>query len=217
LPDRRFVAIDVADGILQTARAEAAAEGLDNLELRIGDFNRLELEAGVYRAVLGLGAIHHVERLEEFWAATARALTADGVVLAQEFIGPDRFQWTDEQIAEGDRVLRDLVPARYRVHHDRIERTPIETMIAIDPSEAVRSTEILSTCKAAGYTVEGYAGAGGALLQPVLMYQVSAFDPTSWEDNLVLARLFREEERLMQEGRLGDDFAMFVARPPQRR
>jgi hypothetical protein len=46
------------------------------------------------------------------------------------------------------------------------------------------------------------------------MNQISAFDPRNWDDNLVLASLFREEDRLMREGVLGDDFAMFVARPP---
>jgi hypothetical protein len=86
-------------------------------------------------------------------------------------------------------------------------------MLAADPSEAVRSSEILPTCKAGGFVVSGYASAGCALLQPVLMYQVHTFDPRNWEHNLVLATLFREEDRLMRAGVLGDDFAMFVAQP----
>ncbi len=213
VPDRRFLGIDIAADIVATAQRELAAAGVDNLQLRVGDFNHLELERGEFAAVLGLGAIHHVEQLEAFWTACAEGLTRDGVVLAQEFVGPDRFQWTDAQIAAGDRALRDIVPERKRPHHDRIERTPVEEMIRLDPSEAVRSSQILATCKAAGFTIDGYAGAGCALLQPVLMNQIAAFDPRDWEDNHVLATLFREEDRLMRAGELGDDFAMFVARP----
>lgn len=213
LPDRRFVGLDIAAETIERVRAECAAEGVANLTVRLGDFNDLRLERGEFRAILGLGAIHHVERLESFWRGCAHGLAPDGCVLAQEFVGADRFQWTDAQIEAGDAALDELVPARYRVHHSRIVRTPVEEMIATDPSEAVRSSQILATCRDAGFLIPGYAGAGCALLQPVLMYQIAEFDPRNWEDNLVLATLFRQEDRLMRDGVLGDDFAMFVAKP----
>src|SRR5690606_20956248 len=195
-------------------RSELAAASQANPAVYVADSNGLVLERGAFRAILGLGAIHHVERLEEFWAACAQGLAADGAVLAQEYVGPSRFQWTDAQVAAGDRALRELVPERYRTHHRRIQRPSIEAMLEIDPSEAVRSAEIVSTCEQAGFRIEGYAGAGCALLYPVLMHQIGAFDPRSWEDNHVLAGLFREEARLMDRGELDDDYAMFVARPP---
>jgi len=89
----------------------------------------------------------------------------------------------------------------------------LATLVADDPSEAVRSHEILSTLRAAGFTVPAYAGAGCALLQPVLMHQIQTFEPRDWEHNFRLMSLFREEDRLMRAGVLGDDFAMFVAQP----
>lgn len=214
LPDRRFVGIDISAETVERARREIAGEGLENLRLEVGDFNALELPPRTYRAVLGLGAIHHIEALESFWKACALGLARDGAVLAQEYVGPDRFQWTAAQIEAGDRALRELVPAEHRPHHERIVPTPVETMLALDPSEAVRSSEILASCEAAGFRIEGYAGAGCALLQPVLMYQIDTFDPRDWAHNHVLSGLFREEDRLMRAGVLGDDFAAFVARPP---
>ena len=214
LPDRSFVGLDIAAKTLDRARAECAGAGPTNLEFEEGDFNRLELESDSFQTILGLGAIHHVENLEEFWVACARALRSGGAVLAQEYIGPDRLQWTDEQRQAGDRALAEIVPMRHQPHHHTIEPTPIDAMLQLDPSEAVRSTEILPTCKAAGFAIDGYAGAGCALLQPVLMNQITTFDPRDWQHNLVLARLFAEEDRLTQQGVLGDDFASFVAVPP---
>jgi SAM-dependent methyltransferase len=215
LPDRQFVGLDISPETVARASDQLGAEGIENLSLELGDFNALELPPRTYRAILGLGAIHHIEALETFWDACARGLTEDGVVLAQEFVGPDRFQWTEAQVEAGDRALRELVPPEHRVHHDRIERVPVETMLALDPSEAVRSSEILPTCVAAGFRIEGYAGAGCALLQPVLMHQIHTFDPQDWSHNHVLSALFREEDRLMRAGVLQDDFAGFVARPPR--
>ena len=211
LPDRRFVGLDIADRTLEAAREGIAAEGLSNLRLERGDFNRLELERGRFGAVLGLGAIHHVEALEQFWAQCRHGMRKGASVLAQEFIGPSRFQWTEAQLLHGSRALQDVVPAEHRVHHDRVERIPVEFMLATDPSEAVRSSEILDTCRDGGFDVTAVVGIGCSLLQPVLMHQIGTFDARNWQHNLTLAKLFAMEETLIAEGALGHDFAMFVA------
>lgn len=214
LPDREFVGLDLTPEILALARAEVERRGLRNLRLEQGDFNRLELEPRSYDVVLGLGAIHHVEALEAFWESVRRALRPGGLVLAQEFIGPDRMQWNEAQVREGSRALAELVPDEHKVHHREVRPVDLETLIASDPSEAVRSSAILPTLRAAGFSLAGYAGAGCALLQPVLMHQIQTFDPRNWEHNHRLMTLFREEDRLMRAGVLGDDFAMFAAVPP---
>lgn len=213
LPDRHVIAGDVAKEALAMGREAAAKEGLRNIEFVFQNFNDLHLDARSLDAVTGLGAFHHIENLEGFWAECRRALRPGGVIMGQEYIGPDRFQWTDTQVAEGNRVLREIVPEVHKVHHREILRTPIAQMLALDPSEAVRSTAMLPTLAAAGFELAGYASGGGALLQPVLMDQVHTFDPTNWAHNLVLAKLFAEEDRLMKQGVLGDDFCMFVTKP----
>jgi len=213
LPDREFVAMDITPGILELAREEAARRGLRNLAFFEGDFNRLALEPRSFDAVVGLGSIHHVEALESFWECLRRALRPGGVLLAQEFIGPDRMQWNEAQQREGTRVLAELVPAAHKVHHDVVRPVDLPTLLACDPSEAVRSSEILSTLRAGGFEIVGYAGAGCSLLQPVLMHQIQTFEPGNWDHNLCLVQLFREEDRLLKAGVLGDDFAMFAAAP----
>ena len=213
LPDRHIVGLDIAEQALQLGREAAAREGLRNVEFLPMDFNRLQLERGSFDVVAGLGAFHHVENLEHFWAECRRGLRRGGVILGQEYVGPNRFQWTDAQIEHGDRVLRDLVPAEHRVHHGHIERIPLATMIGLDPSEAVRSSDLLPTLRDAGFEMFGLVSGGGALLQPVLMYQVHTFDPRNWQHNLVLSKLFAEEDRLMRERVLVDDFVMFATKP----
>ena len=213
LPDRHFVAADIAEQALQQGRSEAERLGVRNLELVRADFNHLALEPTSFDIVTGLGAVHHVEALEHFWQQCRRALRPEGVVLAQEYVGPNRLQWTDVQVEAANRALHDLVPAEHKTHHQRVVPVPLAEIMAIDPSEAVRSRDILPTCRSAGFRIVGYAGAGCALLQPVLMYQIATYDPRNWDHNLVLTTLFREEDRLMREGVIGDDFAMFIAAP----
>jgi SAM-dependent methyltransferase len=205
LPDRSFVACDIAAASLDRARETARCAGLSNIEFVAMDANDLDLGEARFDAVVGMGGIHHVERLEAFWSACRRGLRRGGLVMGQEYIGANRLQWTPAQVEEGNRVLRDLVPPEHRVHHDRVKVTPVEEMLAQDPSEAVRSQDILPTLRAAGFDLMTYASGGGA--------QVHTYDPRRWDHNLVLARLFAEEDRLMREGRLGDDFCMFVTHP----
>jgi SAM-dependent methyltransferase len=212
-PDREFVGLDITPAILDVAREEAARRGLTNVRFEEGDFNALALEPRSFDAVLGMGSIHHVEALERFWSEVRRALRPGGVVIAQEYVGPDRMQWTDAQVREGTRVLAELVPDEHKVHHREVLPMDLPTLLAHDPSEAVRSSAILPTLRESGFQMLGYAGAGCALLQPVLMHQIQTFDVRSWEHNHRLVTLFREEDRLMKAGVLGDDMAMFVAAP----
>jgi SAM-dependent methyltransferase len=213
LPDRHFVAGDIAVGPLERGRAAAAAAGVTNLTLVQHDFNDLRLEKRSFDAVCGMGAFHHVENLEGFWASCREALRPGGVIMGQEYVGPNRLQWTDDQVREGTRVLDEIVPDAHKVHHRTVARPDLDEMMRLDPSEAVRSRDILPTLEAAGFKLFGYASGGGALLQPVLMYQVHTFDPRDWQHNLTLARLFLEEDRLMESGMLGDDFCQFVTVP----
>lgn len=211
LPDRTMIGVDIATETLARAREQAAAEGLTNLELSHGDFNALDLEADSVDMILGLGAIHHIDKLEEFWVQCRRALRPGGCMLAQEYVGPSRFQWSDAQIEHGNRALRETVPVEHQVHHREVVRVPVEKVVAIDPSEAVRSGEIVATCRDSELTIQDYHGCGCSLLQPVLMKQAHTFDPQNWEHNHVLFTLFRDEARLIEEGVLGDNYAMFVA------
>lgn len=211
LPDRQFVGLELSDEVVASAAAEIAAAGLQNLRIEAGDANRLDLQPGQWACVLGLGAIHHLEALEDFWQQCRRGLRVGGSVIAEEYIGPSRFQWTEAQIREGDRVLREIVPAAHRTHHEKILRIPVEFMLQTDPSEAVRSGDILATCRASGLDLTAVVGVGCSLVQPVLMHQIASFDPQNWEHNLVLSQVFAEEQRLLRAGVLQHDFAILVA------
>ncbi len=213
LPDRHFVGLDLAESALERARQKIEVNGVKNLELVSGDFNDLSLDANDFDVVLGSGAIHHIENLEGFWAQCRHTLRPGGIVVGQEYVGPNRFQWTDVQCEIGTALLREHVPAEHKAHHDRVEPIPLAVIIAEDPSEAVRSEEILSTLEAADFKIVEHRGAGCGLLQPMLMYQMHTFDPSNWAHNRRLAELFAIEQRYLDDGTAGDAYAMFVAEP----
>jgi hypothetical protein len=73
---------------------------------------------------------------------------------ARDIIGPSRFQWTDAQLRiindELRRLpkgLRRLISNRRKVK-ERVRRKSVHEIVTADPSEAVRSSEILPLSKA---------------------------------------------------------------------
>jgi hypothetical protein len=95
----------------------------------------------------------HRFTIYEIWniysVRSGQALKPGGYFFLDEFIGPSRFQWTDVQLDsmnDGlDRLPKEL---RRRISDrkkfkERVVRETVQEVIASDPSEAIRSSEIV--------------------------------------------------------------------------
>ena len=136
----------------------------------MGDANNLKLQ-GSYDLILSSGALHHIANLEGLLSNIASALRINGYFVVVEYVGPNRFQWTDRQIALIDGILRQL-DIGYLKDNKRVElgRPPLGDFMAIDPSEAVRSEDILPLLKeyfTVGY-LKNFNGAIAHQLYPLL-------------------------------------------------
>jgi SAM-dependent methyltransferase len=216
---RAHDAFDIAEGAIHKAVEAARAAGLTHIRYEVADLNRVTLERGRYDVVFGLSAIHHISALEDLFEQVRATLKPGGYVLLDEFIGPSQFQWPDEQLAIANQVLAAL-PERFRQRLDCpglvktcVSRPTVESMNAGDPSEAIRSAEIVPLVKKYLEVVE-FRGYGGSLLHLVMAGIAGNFVPgdplaVEWVD-----RLCAIEDRLIQEGRLAHDFAVIIARTP---
>jgi SAM-dependent methyltransferase len=140
--------IDCSRQAVEVATREVTARGLANARFRVSDIERDLLPIGRYDVIVASMSLHHVRRLEFVLDEVARALAPGGWLLVNEYVGPDRWQWTDAQLGAIAESLAGL-PERYRVHaltgevKRTVTRPTIEQMIQTDPSEAVRSTAII--------------------------------------------------------------------------
>jgi hypothetical protein len=86
-------------------------------------------------------------------------------------------------------------------------------MIALDPSEAVRSSDLYPLLNA-HFELECDIALGGTLLNLLLWGErVNRFDPQDHVHNQVLLEACALEHDLMNSGVLGSDFRFIVARP----
>ena len=136
-----------------------------------------------------------------------------GLFHLNEYVGPDRFQWTERQLAEINDFLRNL-PERYRrltagQLRSSVQRPTVEDIAKHDPSEAVRSSQIEALATERFHILE-HRALGGTLLHMALSDIVQNFDPNKEEDQIYIGRLIGREERLMKEGALNSDFLILL-------
>jgi len=143
---RRLVGVDLDETRFAAAKARLEEAG-DNVQFRAEDINHIRLEASTYDLIYALQSFHHFENLEYLFAEINRALTPGGFCVLDEYVGPARFQWTDTQLGL-TRQLLGLLPRHLRMYRNGIEkreegRSPVEQVVAVCPSEAIRSDEIV--------------------------------------------------------------------------
>ncbi len=208
-------AFDVAAGAVERARAEAARLGIDKIRYGVRDLNADRVPAGPYELIIAHSVVHHIENLELFYESLHASLADDGLLLINEYVGPKRFQFTDRQME----IMNDLLPAipeRLRKAklgpgtYDRKARPTVEEMIASDPSEAVRSDEILAFTDRHFLVLDRF-DCGGTILHHLLYDIVQNFRGDAAAESSILRLLCLAEEALIRRGGLASDFQVLAA------
>ena len=136
-----------------------------------------------------------------------------------EFIGPTRFQ-TPPGLRELIDGLLKALPARYRLNlfsndgttKDEYLVPTVEQMIYVDPSEAVRSAEIMTILREYFEVIE-YRPYGGGIQHQLFSGIMGNFNPDNERDVDLLKAISDLEESLEKVGAAPSDFAAVVARP----
>jgi 2-polyprenyl-3-methyl-5-hydroxy-6-metoxy-1,4-benzoquinol methylase len=214
-------AYDVSTESIRLATALAEDEGIgDRINYEARDINTIKLPPNTYDFVIIKMALHHFEQLEHVYQQVAASLKPNGVFVFNEFVGPSRYQWTDLQLQIMNSILKSLPQkntwsAWTHNYLQEIARPTVEEMIAMDPSEAVRSGEIM-TLLTDYFEILEYKPYGGTILHILLNHIMPTFDLNDPADVERLRGLFQLEKSMIQNGVIGSDFAYVVARPLNR-
>jgi len=213
---REAVAFDLSAKALKAA--QASASGVIGVRHVQADMDNLPLGQdpflpGHYDAVLGISSVHHCSRLQSLFGTLRQLLVPGGWLFLNEYVGADRFQFPDSQVRHIARVASTLLPPLMTtlqgVHKNGFRAPSVEEVVAVDPSEAVASSQILPLMAEHFETVL-YRPFGGALLHFLLGNVAQNFiDPAGARlaDILVAA-----EEELYRQHELPEDFACVIAR-----
>jgi SAM-dependent methyltransferase len=182
------------------------------------DLNSGKLPEAAYDVVFALSCIHHVFQLEELFKQVRRAMKPGALFYLDEYIGPSRFRTSDEvtrlinaiRAALPDDLRRDLFANDGRLIGPYAP-SPIEHFELHDPSEAVRSAEIVPILKMYFDIIE-FRPYGGAILHMLLSGIAGNFQENSPKDVALLNVLVLMEEALEAGCAIEPEFAVMVAR-----
>jgi ubiquinone/menaquinone biosynthesis C-methylase UbiE len=132
-PSGRVLSIDVAEPLLDLARARAAREGLDNAEFRHGDATRTGLPDGGFDAVICVFGVFFAPDMPAF-AAEMWRLVRPGGVLAITTWGPGLFEPANTCFWDS---VREIEPSLVRAFNPWDEITTPAALADLFPRAAV--------------------------------------------------------------------------------
>jgi SAM-dependent methyltransferase len=199
-----FVArIDAMD-VAAEAVARAAENAPAKVRYRVADLNVAELEPDAYDVVVAHSVLHHVENLEHCFAQIERAMKRDATLIVNEYVGPNRFQFSDF-------VLETMNELRAALGYPPRERPTPELMIANDPTEAVRSSDLVPMIEQR-FDVRERKDLGGTILMHLLYEMVQDFRWENARDRSIIDLLCTFEGALVDAGKIDSDFVILAAR-----
>jgi SAM-dependent methyltransferase len=211
---RSIIACDFAAESVTRARAAARVEGFSSIDYMVLDLENERLPPGPFDAVIANDVIHHITGLDALYSRIEGVLAPGGKLIFNEYVGPNRFQYDDGRMEIVNRYLR-LLPNRLRwdpisgqVLWKRARVDPKQLAID-DPTEAVRSEEVLPLARKF-FRVEKEYPYGGGLLNPLLFGIVANFRHGDPWDDMLMSRLCAAEQRLTEAGDIEADFRIFV-------
>lgn len=197
-------AVDFAEEAV--ARAREAARGIPKIHYGVVDLNRDELPRDAYDVVVAHSVLHHVEHLEHAFAQLERAMRPNATLIVNEYVGPNRFQYSDDVLS----IMSTLLAC---IGQPPKSRPTVEEMLANDPTEAVRSEELLAFV-ARHFEVLERKNIGGTILQHLLYETVRELRFEVPRERAIVEILCTIEAMLVDSGRIPCDYVILAARKP---
>lgn len=199
----QVVCVDIAGNLLKAAAAKARELGLANMEFREEDLYKMDWPEETYDVVFFHASLHHFEAVEDLLQTKVQTtLKQGGLVLINEYAGPNRLQYPKAQIRAINEALQ-LIPGAYRhrfktdILKRRVSGPGLWRMILADPSECVDSESIIPALHRHFEVVEERPY-GGNLLMLALKDIAHHFIDTHPESERVLERLFAAEDAYLE-------------------
>lgn len=219
----QFDAYDISFGAIDIAKEEAFRHGLaDRINYHQADLNTLKLTDDCqYDICFAVSSLHHINNLEHVISQVAGSLSPGGLFVVHDYTGPSRFQWSDKIESLINRILA-IIPDAQKVNRldgktikGTVRRPSVEDVIAVDPSEAIRSNEIVDILKGR-FEVLYEKNIGGTLLQFMLADIIGNFRPDDINHNTMLELSILLEEILLEEKIIESWFSLLVLRCPSK-
>jgi ubiquinone/menaquinone biosynthesis C-methylase UbiE len=202
---QHILAYEMSSSAVEKATARFAEAGLsERITMRAADVLHEDLPDAGFDAVFVQAAIHHFDRIEDMFALMHRVLRPGGLLVYDEYIGPDHHLYHEEVMAIMNEIDACLAP-QYRwdvlAKHTRegVPKPSLEWMLQHDPSEGVHASRILPLTYE-WFDVIDRRDYGGTIMRPFFTGILPNFDFTDPKDQTVARLVVLIEQLLTRHG-----------------
>lgn len=208
-------AFDISNSSIIEAKKNAENEGISGINYQVQNLEKFKFLENSYDVVFASSSVHHISNLENFFKNIRNCLTSNGLFIMAEYVGPSRFQMPRKQVEIINEILQAL-ESQYKIiqkpftYKNSFTVPSIKYMIEHDPSESVRSSEIIPVLSKYFKILEKN-DYGGTVLHMLLRDIMKNFTPDNYKDKTVLSLLILLEKMLINEKVLESDFSFVIA------
>lgn len=208
--------IDISEKRIMRARENSSKTPAGGVvQFDVADIRENPFGSETFDMIIAEGILHHISPLEPLVEKVLSSLRRNGILVLNEYVGPDRFQWAPNQIRFCNALL-SLVPIEFRTYRGtnvpkrRVFRPGTLSMRIHDPSEAVESSRIINLVHRK-FKVISQRDYGGTILHPLLKDIAHHFIKATPITAEILRFLFDAEDYLMKIGAIRSDFTFLIA------
>jgi ubiquinone/menaquinone biosynthesis C-methylase UbiE len=195
-------AFDISSERIKVAIENVERLGLKNIRYKIADVQSFKFEKDYYDIIIFDSFLHHIKNIDDILIKIYDSLKEDGILVINEYVGPNRFQWSKEQLDISNNALNKIPHLfRRRENSNKVKRKNYRPgllrMILSDPSEAINSENILQKIRLK-FNVLEEKPYGGNILHLTLKDISHNFIIESDECKKLLDALFKIEDDFLQ-------------------
>jgi ubiquinone/menaquinone biosynthesis C-methylase UbiE len=194
---------DIAEKSLNLAKNISKEKKLNNIKFEVHDINRFMFPENSYDIVYFKASLHHFKNVEDLLGKHIKnVLKKDGLLIIDEFVGPNRFQFPKYQIKAINQAIQ-LIPKKYRkryklnLYRNKVYGSGLIRMIIADPSECIDSENILPSIHK-HYNTIYESEYGGNILMTALKDISHHFIEMDDEKEKILDELFLFEDNYLK-------------------
>ncbi|MFN3444287.1 MAG: class I SAM-dependent methyltransferase [Bacteroidia bacterium] len=206
-------AFDIAPKAIDDANKTADERGITNCNFFVGDVYNDQWPIEHYDVVLFHSSLHHFKNINTILQKVKYTLKPTGLVIINEYVGANRFQFSDSRKKTVNNIYKTEVPKTFKTRKNsptiksNVYFPGLLRMVISDPSEAVESATILPLMEKHFKLLE-QKNYGGNLLTFILKDIAHHFNKP--EAQPTLQKLFKlEDEVLKQEQQSDFVFAVY--------
>jgi len=209
--------VDFSDKLLIQAKQKANSFGLHNMEFEVTDVNQIKLREDYFDVILFHASLHHFKSIETLIKKTKNCLKDDGILIINEYVGPNRICISKSQRAEINRILTHEIPKSHKTRYKtnwlkkHVSGPGWLRMVLTDPSEAIESEMILPEIHK-NFKVKEEKALGGNICMLLFKDIAHHFCGDDITTNKLLDKVFEYEDSYLKKNQSDFVFGVYQSK-----